>query len=149
MADPEDKTTTEKEKSGETVPQIPPAPQTPPLSPEEENWQQQFKKVFLAGLGAVALAEEEIEKFVHKLVEKGTLAENEGRKWLKEVAEKYKQTKDKVHSIETSLEKTSMGNLEYLLSKLNIPSKNQFEDLTKKVDELRARIDELSKKLPS
>lgn len=121
-----------------------PNPNPTPMS-DEENWRLQFKKVFLAGLGAVSIAEEEMEKIIHRLVEKGTLAEQEGRKWLKEFMEKYyRQTKDKVHTIESNLE-----NWETILGKMNIPTKAQVEELSKKVEQLSAKVEELSKKLPA
>jgi hypothetical protein len=37
-------------------------------------------KVLLAGIGVVALTQEEIEKFVAKLVERGEIAEQDGKK---------------------------------------------------------------------
>jgi poly(hydroxyalkanoate) granule-associated protein len=115
------------------------------VNAEEENWRLQFKKVFLAGLGAVSIAEEEMAKLVHRLVEKGALAEQDGRKWLKEFMEKYyHQTKDKVHTIEGRLE-----NWDGILAKLNIPTKTQVEELSKKMEQLSAKVEELSKKLPS
>ena len=42
-------------------------------------------KVFLAGIGAVALAKEDMEDLVGKLVERGEIAEADGRKLMKDV----------------------------------------------------------------
>ena len=38
------------------------------------------RRVLMAGVGAVALAQEEIDEFVGKLVERGEIAEKDGRK---------------------------------------------------------------------
>ena len=48
-------------------------------------------KVLLAGIGAAALAQEEIEDFVNRLVERGEIAEADGKKMMKDVLEKRKQ----------------------------------------------------------
>lgn len=107
---------------------------------EAENWQGQLKRVMLAGLGAVTMAQEEFESFVNKLVEKGEMAEHERKRWVKDFAEKSsKQTKDTLHAIE---ENTVEG-LEKLLAKLNIPNKKDMEALTKRIDELHQRVEGL------
>ena len=48
-------------------------------------------KVLLAGIGAAALAQDEIEDFVNRLVERGEIAEADGKKMLKDVMEKRKK----------------------------------------------------------
>ncbi|MEW6504421.1 MAG: phasin family protein, partial [Chloroflexota bacterium] len=40
------------------------------------------RKILLAGIGAAALAQEEIERFVNRLVEKGELAEKDARRMI-------------------------------------------------------------------
>lgn len=117
--------------------------QAPEQTPDEENWLCHLKKVLLAGLGVVALAQEEIEQFVNKLVEKGALAEQDGRKWIKDFLDKrYKQTKDTVHNIEDRFD-----NLDTLLQKLNVPTKSEYEELAAKIDDLGKRVDALSQNL--
>lgn len=109
----------------------------------EENWVDHLKHLLFAGLGAVAMAQEEVEVLVKKLVQKGTIAEQEGRKWIKEVWDKgCKQTKDKVNTIENRLE-----NVEEVFKKYTLPSKAQFEKLSKEVEELRKKVEELCNKL--
>ncbi|MEW6179346.1 MAG: phasin family protein [Chloroflexota bacterium] len=46
------------------------------------------RKILLAGIGAAALAQEEIERFVNRLVEKGELAEKDARRMIQEIMEK-------------------------------------------------------------
>ncbi|HEX9115766.1 MAG TPA: poly(hydroxyalkanoate) granule-associated protein, partial [Anaerolineae bacterium] len=43
------------------------------------------RKVLLASIGAVALAQDEVEDFVNKLVDRGQIAEKDGRKLIKDV----------------------------------------------------------------
>ena len=40
------------------------------------------RKVLLASIGAVALTQEEVEKVVNKLIERGEIAEKDGRKLI-------------------------------------------------------------------
>ncbi|MEJ2302589.1 MAG: hypothetical protein P8Y14_13790, partial [Anaerolineales bacterium] len=67
---------------------------------EEEKGQEQSpflegaRKVLLASIGAVALAQEEVESFVNFLVERGEIAEKEGRELMRELVEKRKQRRE-------------------------------------------------------
>ena len=49
------------------------------------------RKVVLATIGAVALTQEELEKFVNKLIEKGEIAEKDGRKLINDAREKRRK----------------------------------------------------------
>jgi len=50
------------------------------------------RRVLMAGVGVVVLAQEEVEEFVNKLIERGEIAEKDGRKLINEVVEKRKKT---------------------------------------------------------
>ena len=98
------------------------------------------RRVLLAGVGAVSLAQDEAEKFVHKLIEKGEIAEKDGRSLLKDLAENRKQrTKESSQRVSDELEKR----MESLLNRMNIPTKTDIEQLSKKVAELTKKIDAL------
>lgn len=93
------------------------------------------RKVLLAGIGAVALAQDEAEDFVNRLVERGEIAEKDARKLMKEVTEKRTKRAEK------ELDKR----VEDLLERLNVPSKGDIEQLTHKINTLTHKIDELKK----
>ena len=93
------------------------------------------RKVVLAGIGAVGLAQDEIEDFVDRLVERGQVAEKDGRKLLKEVTEKRRKTAE--HGIDKQMEK--------MLERMSIPSKSDIDDLSKKITELTAKVEDLKK----
>ncbi|MBP7691646.1 MAG: phasin family protein [Anaerolineales bacterium] len=93
------------------------------------------RKVLLAGIGAVALAQDEAEDFVNRLVERGEIAEKDARKLMKEVTEKRTKRAEK------ELDKR----VEELLERLNVPSKGDIEQLTHKINTLTHKIDELKK----
>jgi hypothetical protein len=46
------------------------------------------RRVLLASIGAVALAQDEIERFISKLVERGEIAEKDAKKLIDEIREK-------------------------------------------------------------
>ena len=100
------------------------------------------RKVLLAGIGAVALAQEEIEEFVNKLVERGEIAEQDGRRLMKDVIERRKKKAEEVRS---DTEEQFEQRMEEILTRMNIPSKTDIDDLGKKVTALSRKVDQLKK----
>jgi poly(hydroxyalkanoate) granule-associated protein len=96
------------------------------------------RKVLLASIGAVALAQEEIEAFVNKLVERGEIAEKDGKKLVRDVMEKRKKEAKKA---EDELDKR----LEDLLDRMNVPTKSDIEALSAKITALSKKVDALKK----
>ena len=96
------------------------------------------RKVLLASIGAVALAQEEIETFVNKLVERGEIAEKDGKKLVRDVMEKRKKEAKKA---EDELDKR----MEDLLDRMNVPTKSDIEALSAKITALSKKVDELKK----
>jgi poly(hydroxyalkanoate) granule-associated protein len=96
------------------------------------------RKVLLASIGAVALAQEEVEEFVSKLVERGEIAEKDGKKLVREMMEKRKKEAKKA---EDELDKR----VEDLLARMNVPSKGDIEALSAKITALTKKVDELKK----
>jgi polyhydroxyalkanoate synthesis regulator phasin len=94
------------------------------------------RKILLASMGAVALAQEEMESFVEKLVERGELAEQEGRDLLHDVMERRRK---EVRRAEVELE----TQVEEALDRLNVPTKSDIEMLSAKIAALSRKIDEL------
>lgn len=100
------------------------------------------RKVLLAGIGAMALTQEEIEKFVNKLIERGEIAEKDGRKLITDVVEKRKSRAKKVRS---DTEEELDHRMEDILTRMNIPSKTDIAELNKKLTALTKKVDELKK----
>jgi poly(hydroxyalkanoate) granule-associated protein len=96
------------------------------------------RKVLLASVGAVALAQDEVEDFVSKLVDRGEIAEKDGRSLVRDMVEKRKKQTAKA---EQELDQR----IEELLHRMNVPSKGDIEALSAKVTELSAKVDELKK----
>jgi poly(hydroxyalkanoate) granule-associated protein len=95
-------------------------------------------KVLLASIGAVAIGKEELEDFVGKLVERGEIAEKDGKKLVKDVLARRKKETEKAESQFTQ-------RIEDVLSQLNVPSKADIDTLGEKVATLSKKVDELKK----
>jgi len=84
------------------------------------------RKLVLASIGAVAIAQEEMEALVNKLVERGELAEKEGKKIIGELKERRNKKSAKAEA-------------------MNVPSKADIDALSKKISDLDKKIDGLKK----
>ena len=111
-----------------------------PSQPTQERnpIQDTLRKVLLAGIGAVALAQDEFEALVNRLVERGELAEKDGKKLIREMMEKQKKENRRVEEYVTK-------RVEETLSRLNMPTKSDIEALSKKISALSKKIDDLKK----
>lgn len=99
-----------------------------------------LRRVLMAGIGAVALAQEETEDFVNKMVERGEIADGDARKLVNDVVEKRKKViQDKTKKTEDELDQR----LERLLARMNIPSKSEIDSLSDKISELSRKVDQL------
>ena len=96
------------------------------------------RKVLLAGIGAMSLAQEEVEEFVNRLVERGEIADKEGRSLVHEILEKRRKGVEKV---EEELGKR----IEAVLGRMNLPTKSEIDELSKKIDRLSRKIDDFKK----
>lgn len=96
------------------------------------------RKVLLAAIGAVALAQDEVEDFVNKLVERGEIAEKDGKKLVREVMDKRKkEAKD--------VEDETTKRVHDILDRMNVPSKKDIDILGEKIAVLTQKVEELKK----
>jgi len=98
------------------------------------------RKVLLASIGAVAIAQEEIEEFVDHLVERGEVAERDGRRLVNDVIERRK---NQVKEVEDDLEER----IEDILVRLHVPTKADISSLSDKITALTKKVDTLKKEL--
>ncbi len=122
------------------------------------------RKVFLASLGALVIAQEELgnfmgdtenfinrliedtEAFIQKLIDRGAIAEQDGRKLIDELVEKRstkarEAAQDLAHRAESALDK----GIDEVLGRMNVPTRNDIEALTKKINTLSRKVDQLRK----
>jgi poly(hydroxyalkanoate) granule-associated protein len=100
-------------------------------------------RVWLAGLGAMAMAEQESNKLFKALVERGETVEVRG----KETVEKAKGTvtgmKTVAESYWETFERTLDDQVTAVIHRVGVPTKSEIEELTKKVEQLTASIEKL------
>ena len=90
------------------------------------------RNAIFAGFGV----QEKVREFIDELVKKGELSETQGAKLVKEWSDKAdKGTSDLNKNLSDIMSKT--------LEKMNIPTKEEYDRLNKKVQHLSARIRKL------
>ena len=105
---------------------------------EEPSILESLRRVLLASVGVVALTIEEAGDLVDKLVERGEIAEQEGKKLVIEIKEKRKKKTDEAEEVASSRVREA-------LDKMDIPTKSDIDDLSKKIATLSKKVDELKK----
>jgi polyhydroxyalkanoate synthesis regulator phasin len=114
------------QKTGEVVPE------------ERSMVYETLRKLLLAGLGTVVVAQDEMEHFIEKMVEKGEIAEKDARKLIKEVVDRRREGAKKA---EAEIDKR----VEEALNRMNIPTKADIEALSNKITALTKKVEELKK----
>jgi len=100
-------------------------------------------KIWLAGLGALTSAEEEGTKLFNKLVEKGESFESRGRKQIAKVQKKVETAVDQAESSWGKLGDAFDDRVASAINRLGVPSRDEIVKLTKRVEELTLKVDEL------
>ncbi len=100
------------------------------------------RRLMLAAVGAVAMTRDEMEQFVSRLVERGEIAERDAKKLVNDVMARRKR---EVESAADEAEARVETRLEQVLSRMNIPTKRDIDELSDKIALLSARVEELKK----
>ena len=94
------------------------------------------RKLMLAGVGAVALAQDEAQELIDRLVERGEIAEGDGKQLMRDLKSRRKrQTK----RVEEELDQR----VAEVLDRMNIPTKAEIQSLSDKIAELSDKVDKL------
>jgi poly(hydroxyalkanoate) granule-associated protein len=104
------------------------------------------RKVVLAALGVVGMATDELETFVDKLVERGEIAEKDGRKLIDEIREKgeerIKESRTRVQKL-VGIQSKEEEDVEEVLTRMDIPTKTDIKELSAKIAALTRKVEEL------
>lgn len=93
------------------------------------------KKALLAGLGA----QEKVKELVDELVKKGEISKSQGAKIVKTWTEKADKRKENLsNDLSELINKT--------LTRMNIPTKKDIQELNKKIDALSKKLEGTEKK---
>jgi poly(hydroxyalkanoate) granule-associated protein len=98
------------------------------------------RRLLLASVGAVAVAQEELEAFVDRLVERGDLADKDARALLRDVRERRKQQLEETRQEARAAQEQR---LDALLRRVNIPTKTDIAKLSERIEHLSKQVDDL------
>lgn len=116
------------------------------------------RRVLMAGVGVVVLTKDEIEDFVARLIERGEIAEQDGRRLVREVLHRQREeaaeVADKVEDVAekvqeetgkqiTRAESMLDQRIEGILGRLNVPTKGDIDALSEKISLLAEKVDAL------
>ena len=105
---------------------------------EEASILESLRRVLLASIGVVALTVEEMGDLVDKLVERGEIAEQEGKKLVTEIKEKRKKKTGEA-------EDAASTRMREMMDKMDIPTKSDIDQLSTKIAALSKKVDDLKK----
>lgn len=113
----------------------------------QEELRDSVHKVWLAGLGAVALAEEKGGEFFKGLVERGEGFEAQGKERLDEVRGKVNEARTKAKDQATStfdkVEERVDDAVNSAMRRMGVPGRDEIATLTKRVEELTRVVEQL------
>ena len=93
------------------------------------------EQVWLAGLGALALTEEEGSKFFHSLVKKGEVVERRSRARLEDVVDAAKRVPATAIS---TIERRTDETFQSVIKRLGIPTRRDIDLLARRIEKLTA-----------
>lgn len=94
------------------------------------------QKIWLAGLGALAVAEEEGARMFDSLVERG-------REWEGRGKERMEGARSRVEDAVDDVEERIDERISKVMRRVGVPSRDEIRELTRRVEELNAKIEAL------
>ena len=93
-----------------------------------------IQKVINLGFGALIVTKENVEELIDEMVKKGEIKKDEAKAQVNELFKKVLSSKKE---IETKIEKI----VENVLHKLDIPTRNELQQMQKKLEEIIKRLE--------
>ena len=103
-------------------------------------------KIWLAGLGAAAMAEQEGGKFFSNLVEKGGKVEKKSKKKVEQAKGAVAGVKTVAESYWETFGRAVDDRMTAVIHRIGVPTKEEIESLTQKVEALTVAVDKLRTK---
>lgn len=103
-----------------------------------ETLRESVEHVWLAGLGALALTEEEGSKFFRALVKKGEGVEKRSRTRLDDAMQAAKRAPGRAVA---NIEKQTDEVMQNVMQRLGVPTRREIEGLAKRIEGLTATIE--------
>ncbi len=98
-----------------------------------ENAAEKFWEISLVALGSMAWNQEQIENFIRKCMDQNKIARDESTRLIEET---FNQAKRNQQQLQKMIHESVLG----AFGKLDIPTLNYYEELTKKIDELSQKV---------
>jgi poly(hydroxyalkanoate) granule-associated protein len=99
------------------------------------------RNVWLAGVGALAMAEDEGGKFFDDLVKKGATYETKNRKRLSAMIDNIRDLRGDVSAVFGKLTSPVNAAMEKAMHRLGVPTRKEIATLTKRVEELTKAVE--------
>ncbi|MDI6600743.1 MAG: hypothetical protein QME46_03050 [Thermoanaerobacteraceae bacterium] len=99
-----------------------------------------LKEAFLAGMGAVYLTKDKAEKIAQELIKRGELAKEDRSDFVARLMDDMEKQKSR-------LKEKFEEELNSMVKEANLITRDEYNELLSKVNELNARIVELENKL--
>ncbi|MBI3071577.1 MAG: phasin family protein [Deltaproteobacteria bacterium] len=128
---------------------------------QKKSFQEIVKQRVEDGKAKILSFEDEAKKFAKSILEKGKASQEEGKKRLDELSAKVLGAVDKVSKMKEAdilkhatafrkeLETKLGGRLEKLFESLGLPSKEEVQKLSERLESLSKRVGELAERLRS
>lgn len=112
----------------------------------EDDLKETAHKIWMAGLGALATAEEEGSRLFRTLVDRGQSYESKVRKPVDEAARQVRGTMESVRGRAgkalRDVEEAVDDRVTSTLKRIGVPTRDEVARLTRKVEELNARLND-------
>ncbi|MDQ0287775.1 polyhydroxyalkanoate synthesis regulator phasin [Desulfofundulus luciae] len=100
------------------------------------------ERLILAGIGALALTTEKVEKMINELVERGQMSKEEARDFLQELIAKGEQEK-------ANLAETLRREISQLREELGLVTRAEIEELRNRVARLEEQLAQKQNETPT
>jgi poly(hydroxyalkanoate) granule-associated protein len=107
----------------------------------QQDIKQSAQKIWLAGLGALAVAEQEGARMFDTLVERG-------RDWEGRGKERMGEARSKVEHAVDDVEERLDSRVAAALRRFGVPTRDEIHELTRRVEELNAKLGTLNLRSP-
>jgi len=105
------------------------------------------RKVLLASIGSVALTADEVGDVFTRLVERGEIAEADAQKIVADLRTQGRQREEEASRARDDITKKAgialEDSVETILNRLNVPNKNEIEELSRKIGLLSEKVSNL------
>lgn len=121
--------------------------QAGPAGATREASEGPLRQIWWASLGLLAVADEQTGRLMETLIQKGKQVEPSVKEGVRKAGKGIRETTEAVGAQLKDLGEGIEEKVSATVKRMGVPSKNEIESLSRKVDELSTRVEELLMKL--